>query len=87
MSDVNRREMLRLLSAAPLAAGFTWTDVEVAAAHEVRQAAQAVAGAYVPKFFSAHEWETVGVLADPVIPRDDARAAPPTSACRRSSMP
>ena len=71
MPGVNRREMLRLLSAAPLAAGFTWTHAEVAAAHEVRQAAQAVAGAYAPKFFSAHEWETVGVLADLIIPRDE----------------
>lgn len=72
MPGVNRREMLRLLSAAPLATGFTWTYAEVAAAHDVRQAAQAATGAgYAPKFFTAPEWETVSVLADLVIPRDE----------------
>ena len=72
MPAVSRREMLRLLTAAPLAAGFTWTEAEVAAAHELRQVARGAAGArYVPGFFSAHEWETVAVLADLIIPRDD----------------
>ena len=73
MPAVNRREMLRLLAAAPLAAGFTWTEAEVAAAHELRQAARGVAAGarYVPKFFSAHEWETVAVLADLILPRDE----------------
>lgn len=72
MPAVNRRELLRLLTAAPLAAGFTWTDAEVAAANEFHQAAQAAVGTgYVPKFFTAHEWETVGVLADLILPRDE----------------
>ncbi len=71
MPEVNRREILRLLSAAPLAAGFTWTGAEVSAAHALRQTTQAATGTrYVPKFFTGHEWDTVGVLADLIIPRD-----------------
>jgi hypothetical protein len=34
-------------------------------------ATDAAAGAFVPKFFTAHEWRTVGILADYVIPRDE----------------
>lgn len=70
MATLHRRDVLRLLAAAPLAAGFTWTDAEVAAAHEVRAAAQAAAG-FTPQFFSAHEYETVRVLVDLILPKDE----------------
>lgn len=74
MATLNRRDLLRLLAAAPLAAGFTWTEAEVSAAGDLAQAAQTGAGAagpYTPKFFSAHEYEMVRVLADTIIPRDE----------------
>jgi hypothetical protein len=74
MSELDRRSMLRLLAAAPLAAGFAWTEAEASAAHDLSQAAQAAvkAGtAFTPKFFTPHEWETVRMLVDIIIPRDE----------------
>ena len=68
--------MLQLLAAAPAAAiAFTWTDAEAQQAHAHAQAAQTPAQktgtAFKPKFFNAHEWATIGVLADIIIPKDD----------------
>lgn len=70
----DRRQVLQRLGAASLAAGFVWTSDEVSAAHDLAQAARAAArpaGPFQPKFFTAHEWETVRVLVDLIIPRDE----------------
>jgi gluconate 2-dehydrogenase gamma chain len=66
---MDRREALRLIGLAPVAAtyGFALQDVERAAAHIERLGR----GAYQPAFFDAHEWRTVHVLADLIIPRDE----------------
>ncbi len=74
MSEIGRRSALRLIGAAPLAVGFGLTGAEASRAAE--QAARAVAAsrkgvAYKPKFFTAHEWETVRVLVDLILPRDE----------------
>jgi gluconate 2-dehydrogenase gamma chain len=73
--ETDRRTMLRLLAAAPAAAGFAWTEVEAQQAHTHAQAAQNTAQKtgtpYKPKFFNAHEWATIGMLADMIIPKDD----------------
>ena len=74
MSAIHRRDMLRLLAAAPVAAGFAWTAEEAGAAQALSQAARQAAaeGApFKPKFFTPHEWDTVRVLVDIVIPRDE----------------
>lgn len=73
MAGLNRRDMLRVLASAPLAAGFSWTEAEVSAATDAAQAARAAAASapYAPKFFNAHEFATVRVLADTIIPRDE----------------
>jgi gluconate 2-dehydrogenase gamma chain len=74
MTELNRRSMLRLLAAAPVAAGFAWSDAEASTAHELAQAAQAAARAgttFTPKFFTAHEWQTVRTLVDIIIPKDE----------------
>jgi gluconate 2-dehydrogenase gamma chain len=74
MSTLNRRDMLRLIAAAPAAAGLVWTAEEAEAAHTLAQAAQQAAATgtpFTPKFFSPHEWETVRVLVDIIIPRDE----------------
>ena len=76
MEKMNRRTVLQLLGAAPVAAGFTWTEAEAAqAAQEAQAARKPIAGPakgpYSPKFFTAHEWATVGVLVDTIIPKDD----------------
>jgi gluconate 2-dehydrogenase gamma chain len=71
MDKVNRRTVLQILGAAPVAAGFTWTDAEAAQAAKSAQAAAGKGGAHMPKFFTDHEWATVRVLVDMIIPKDD----------------
>jgi hypothetical protein len=81
MRDIDRRSMLRLLASAP-AAGLTWTEAEAmeasALARQAQAAAQAGAG-YTPKFFTSHEWDTVRLLVDIIIPKD-ARSGSATDA-------
>jgi hypothetical protein len=81
MATINRRQLLQLLGSAPLAAGFTWTAAEAAEAQKNAQSARAAApkGKYTPKFFTAHEYATVGVFVDLVIPKD-ARSGSATDA-------
>jgi gluconate 2-dehydrogenase gamma chain len=72
---MNRRAVLRALSTAPAAAVLVWTEAEARQAHDHAAAARAAAEqtrtAFTPKFFTAHEYATVGTLADLVIPKDD----------------
>jgi gluconate 2-dehydrogenase gamma chain len=73
MDALDRRSMLRILASAPAAAGFAWTEAEAQHAHRLAQGAQRAAKAgtpYAPKFFTKHEWETVRVLVDIIIPKD-----------------
>ena len=74
MSDVSRRDALKLLGAAPLVGALDWSAPSleratrmVARLHEEG----APPAAYTPKFFTAHEWRTVRVLADLIIPKDE----------------
>lgn len=75
MSDITRREALGVLAALPLAAAFE--PAPGTAAHEILAVREAVAAqtaagaAYELKYFTPHEWETVRVLVDLVIPRDE----------------
>jgi hypothetical protein len=67
----SRREVLKVLLAAP-AATFAWTDAEAAQAAASAQAARAAtAKPFVPKFFAADEFKLVRVLADIIIPKDE----------------
>jgi gluconate 2-dehydrogenase gamma chain len=68
--SVKRRDAIRALAAAALTTAFKWTPAEAQRAADL--ARQAIArGSYEPKFFSAHEWETVRVLVDMILPRDE----------------
>ena len=74
MKEIGRRSALKLLGGAPLAVGFGLSAAEAQVAHE--HAAKAVKAAakgkaYKPRFFNAHEWETVRVMVDLIIPRDE----------------
>ena len=75
MSTISRRRALGLLGAAPAAAALVWTDVEARQAHEHADAARTQsarqATPFKPAFFTAHEYATVAVLVDLVIPRDE----------------
>lgn len=69
---MDRRTAIRLAAAAPLAGAFSWTACEADDATRAARSARANAASdYVPQFFDAHEWQTVRVLADLVIPADD----------------
>jgi len=72
---ISRRKALQALGAVPVAAGFTWTAAEAGQAHQHAAAARTGAAAakkpYAPKFFTPHEWATVKVLVDLIIPKDE----------------
>lgn len=71
---LDRRAVLKLLAAASMAAGFTWTDAEAREAAVLARDAQQKAAAgtpFTPAFFTPHEFATVRELADLVIPRDE----------------
>jgi len=65
---VKRREAVGTMALASLAAAFRWTPAE---AQRVAKLVRESVTPYAPTFFTAHEWETVKVLADLVIPRDE----------------
>ena len=73
MDKINRRTMMQLLGSVPVAAGLTWTEAEAAQAARNAQAARRPArpAPFKPQFFTAHEWTTVGILADMIIPKDE----------------
>src|SRR5262249_14937727 len=75
MSQISRRKALKLFTSAPIAATIAWLPAHAEAAYEQAQAArrQSAAGGtrFQPKFFTAHEYATVIVLANWVIPRDE----------------
>ena len=72
---MKRRTALKLLGSAPVAAAMAWTPVEAERAHaqaqQSRREAQQRGKGYQPKFFTAHEYATVTVLVDLIIPRDE----------------
>src|SRR5262245_30593977 len=72
---ITRRSALEILGAAPAAAALAWTSAEAEEAHaqaeQARTQAAATATRFKPKFFTAHEYATVAVLVDLIIPRDD----------------
>jgi hypothetical protein len=75
MEHINRRTVLRLLASAPVAARFGLTEAEAQQAHArvraARAAAQAGGTAFKPQFFTDHEYRTVRILSDLIIPRDE----------------
>lgn len=71
MSGIGRREWLRRAAALPLAgAALPLASVQAAQQRVAKQEAKQRGGPYRPGFFTAHEWATVRLLADTVIPRD-----------------
>ena len=72
---MNRRAVLKLLSSAPVAAGFALTEAQAQQAHHLaeaaRQTARRTGAAFKPKFFTQHEYQTVRVLSDLIIPKDE----------------
>lgn len=78
----DRRDFIKFMAAAPMAhLAVTALDLE-SAAIETRETLERLAERgqqYQPKVFNAHEWRTVRVLVDIVIPKD-ARSGSATDA-------
>jgi len=68
---MQRRDVVRLLAVAPLAAAFQWAPESVRQAAIQARAAIKRGSPYEPKIFTAHEWETVRMLVDLIMPKDD----------------
>lgn len=72
---MSRRDAVKVLGIAPVLAaiGLTSADVERAAARVAALPRALGAGAqeYAPVFFDEHEWRTVRILVDYIIPRDE----------------
>lgn len=75
MSGISRRDVLRNLAAG--AAGGSVLQMipaqAAALAHEMirNEKAASPAGKYAPKYFSAHQYQTLLLLCDTIIPKDD----------------
>lgn len=71
---MNRREAVQLLAALPFAAALSLPTSELAKARHFVEAAQMAAAegvSFAPRFFTAAEFRTAGILADMIIPRDE----------------
>jgi hypothetical protein len=71
MSDMTRREIVAMLAVAPLLK--LPPDAARRAREAVLQAQRQAAGGtpYAPTFFTPHEYDTVKILADLIIPADE----------------
>lgn len=68
MAQITRRDALRIVTSAPLAAALVWTPAEAAQAQDRARRAGA---AFEPAFFSPSEYAMVTILVDLIIPRDE----------------
>jgi hypothetical protein len=69
VSPLDRRTALKLLGVTPFMGTLDWSPEEIDRAALHVQTLPATV--YTPLFFTEHEWQTVHVLADLIIPRDD----------------
>ena len=80
MSDLTRRELVGAMAATAGAFLIPRPAQAIEAGRIVSRAAQLPAGsAYTPKVYSPHEWATVQMLVDYIIPKD-ARSGSATDA-------
>ncbi len=74
MSGISRRDLLRNLSVSAAGSVLQVIPAEAAAlAHQMVHQAKAAsaAGKYAPKYFTAHQYETLKHLCDTIIPKDE----------------
>src|SRR5579864_8181738 len=75
LHSVTRRDVLRTLAIGAVG-GSVLQVIPAKAAEFVHQAvrkekAASPAGKYTPKYFSAHQYETLNALCDTILPRDE----------------
>ena len=71
MSEMNRRDALKVLGLAPLAASIGVAPAQLERVARRMEALEAGVTAAAPAFFTTHEWATVRLLVDYIIPRDE----------------
>jgi gluconate 2-dehydrogenase gamma chain len=75
MRGVSRRDILKTLAMGAVGGSVLQVIPAEAAefAHQMvrKEKATSPAGKYVPKYFSAHQYETVSALCDAIIPKDE----------------
>lgn len=71
MTEINRRRMLHVLGTAPVAVAAAFAPGSAQAYLAERAQAAAAGQAYERRFFTEHEYATVVVLSDLILPRDD----------------
>jgi len=72
--EMSRREAVQLLAALPFAAALSMPSADMERARRFVESAHHAAAdgvAFAPRFFSAAEFRTAGILADMIIPRDE----------------
>jgi gluconate 2-dehydrogenase gamma chain len=73
MSDnVSRRGLFQILGSVPAVAAITASDLEAQHNHEQAAETPAAKGPYKRQTFDDHQWQTVRVLCDLVIPADES---------------
>lgn len=70
---LSRRDMVKWLAAAPTLGAISWSSAQAerAAGHLRSLEELSTPAPYARQFYSAHEWATVVILVDYVIPRDE----------------
>src|SRR5712691_8678152 len=75
MNNITRRTALKLFGSAPVAAAMAWSPAEAeqagARTQRARQQAAKRGVTFTPKFLTPHEYATVSVLVDLIIPKDE----------------
>jgi len=71
MSEMNRRDVLKVLSLAPLAASIGVAPTQLERVARKMEALEGGVTTAAPVFFTLHEWATVRLLVDYIIPRDE----------------
>jgi hypothetical protein len=72
--EMSRRDAVQLLASIPVAAFLKWPTADhgrIRSLVDDAMRAAAEGTAFAPKFFTAAEYRTVGLLANMIIPRDD----------------
>ena len=68
---MKRRDAVQLLAVAPLATAFRWTPESVLEASARARAVLTRGTPYQARQFTAHEWDTVRLLVDLILPKDE----------------
>lgn len=71
MDDISRRDAISIMGMVPLAAALGATPEVLERVIQQTQQARQQPAQFRPKFFSAHEWRTIRMLVDIILPRDE----------------